>query len=59
MVIYVNYLILWEKLNFFKRYKHCVLRIYKNVTIKRNIVDNKNVFSKCIAIKFIKNLDNK
>ena len=38
---------------------NCVLRIYKNVTIKRNIVVNKNVFSKCISVRFIKNLDNK
>ena len=36
---------------------NCVLRIYKNVTIKRNIVVNKNVFSKCISVRFIKNLD--
>lgn len=60
MDIFSNYLIcMIGNMNFFKRYKHCVLRIYKNVTIKRNIVVNKNIFSKCILVKFIKNLDNK
>ena len=38
MVIYVSYLNLWERLNFFKMDKHFVLRIYKNVTIKRVVV---------------------
>ena len=28
--------------------KHCVLRIYKNVTIKRVVVVNKNLFSKWV-----------